>query len=60
MGQIADDMINGCACQLCDQYFTKDGETLYEHGYEVVCWGCWATLTEEEKKFHRKAQADTL
>ena len=35
MGQIADDMINGCCCALCGQYFQK------AHGFPVACIECW-------------------
>lgn len=41
MGEIADDIIDGICCALCGCYFTEDDETLYEHGYPVVCKDCW-------------------
>lgn len=49
MGQIADDMIDGFMCSLCGTYFEE------EHGYPVVCRGCWEDLTEEEKEMYQKA-----
>lgn len=64
MGEIADDLIDGSACEICGQYFLdpddEDGETLYQHGYPVVCKECWSQLTPQEKKFHQKAKAETL
>ena len=35
MGQIADDMVNGCSCSLCGLYFES------EHGYPVLCSECF-------------------
>lgn len=61
MGEVADDMIEGRACELCGQYFENPttGE-LYEHGYPVVCKDCWKDLSPEEKKERNKAQVNTL
>ena len=61
MGEIADDMIEGRACDLCGCYFIhrEDGE-IFEHGYPATCNQCWNKLTKEEKKYHQKAIADTL
>lgn len=61
MGQIADDLIEGKACQLCGQYFfdpVKD--KIYEHGYPVVCHDCWADLTKPQKKGYQKAEVQTI
>jgi hypothetical protein len=62
MGEIADDMIKGRACQVCGQYFvdSKELDTMYEHGYPVTCWDCWNNLTKEEKKHHTKALMRTF
>lgn len=51
MGEIADDMISGFSCSICGVYFEK------EHGYPVVCNGCWEDLTPglREKGGHQKA-----
>lgn len=35
MGEIADDMINGLCCSLCNVYFEE------EHGHPVVCDSCY-------------------
>lgn len=59
MGEIAEDMIDGLACQCCGCYFVKNGE-LYEHGYPVTCWDCWDDLTPEQRKEHIKADVQTL
>jgi hypothetical protein len=56
MGDIADQIINGEACELCVMPF-KNG---YEHGYPVVCKDCWEGLTEEEKKMHQRALVNTI
>lgn len=40
MGEIAQDMVNGCCCQSCGLYFEKDGY-LFCHGYPVVCKVCF-------------------
>ena len=42
MGEIADDMIDGLMCSFCGTYFEE------EHGYPVVCRGCWAGLTSQQ------------
>lgn len=54
MGQIADDMINGYCCSLCGVYFED------EHGYPVVCKGCWDNLSEEDKKNFQLAYFEEL
>jgi len=60
MGEIADDMIDGTSCSACGQYFVDGNDNLYTHGYPVICWDCWNTLTKEEKKLNRKASKPTL
>lgn len=62
MGEIADDMIEGRACELCGCYFIdpENQDQLYEHGHPAVCSSCWSALSKEEKKFHQKAVAETL
>lgn len=71
MGQIADDMIDGTTCSLCGRYFhseevteptTKGGKvyTLFTHGYPVVCWECWKTLSKSEKKDYQRAIKPTI
>ena len=44
MGEIADDMIEGCSCSMCGCYFIdkKDEDYLYKHGYPVACTECWS------------------
>jgi len=54
MGQIADDIIDGLACEFCGIFFEE------EHGHPVVCESCWATLTQKEKKGHVKAYLKEL
>lgn len=41
MGEIADDLINGDACEICGQYFEDEGE-----GYPRQCEQC----KKEEKQ----------
>lgn len=60
MGEIAEDMIDGTACELCGQYFIDKDDTLYTHGYPVVCWSCWDDLDKKEKRVHTKADVQTL
>lgn len=61
MGEIADDMIEGRACQLCGCYFVDDeNDGIYEHGYAVTCKDCWKHLTDKDKKIHKRAEKDTL
>ena len=50
MGEIADDMIDGASCSLCGVYFEK------EHGYPVLCTGCWEPNCGQQKAIHREAQ----
>lgn len=44
MGEIAEDYINGACCSECMSYFEE------EHGYPVVCEGCWSDLLKEATK----------
>lgn len=56
MGEIADDMIEGRACSECGCYFADpEKDSIYEHGYPVLCWDCW----EEGSKL-QKAEVETL
>lgn len=57
MGEIAEDMIEGCCCSQCGQYFAHpaDPERLYCHGYPVLCVECWEPGSELPEAF-----ADTL
>lgn len=66
MGELADQVIEGSACELClipfvnkkdDREGTFEG---YTHGYPAVCSNCWKNLTPEEKKYHQKATKPTL
>lgn len=49
MGEYADDMIYGFACQNCGVYFEE------EHGYPVSCEGCYNSMTKEQRKDVQKA-----
>jgi len=49
MGEIADDVISGAACSWCGVYFTE------EHGYPVICKGCWRGSEPEERADMNKA-----
>jgi hypothetical protein len=42
MGEIADDMVDGCCCSQCGVYFTE------ENGYPVLCWSCWKDVPSSE------------
>ena len=42
MGEVADSMINGECCSWCGIYFED------EHGYPVVCQGCFKDWCEED------------
>jgi hypothetical protein len=59
MGEIADDMIDGTSCSLCGCYFEKQ-DSLFIHGYPVVCWDCWDDLTKDEREMYQKAETKTL
>lgn len=60
MGEHAEDIINGSVCTLCGCMFQDEDGELFTHGYPVVCWGCWAELTSDEKKIYQKAQTETI
>lgn len=61
MGEIADDMVEGRACELCGSYFQdKNTDNIYEHGFPVVCKDCWFDMTNEERKGYTKASVDTF
>lgn len=53
MGEIAEDMVQGTCCHLCNTYFVhKDNtEVLYTHGYPVVCQDCWDHLDEYKEMY---------
>lgn len=53
MGEIAEDMIDGTACQWCGLYFQKDGE-IFIHGYPVVCHGCFKDYYQTTKQVSRQ------
>jgi hypothetical protein len=58
---IADDMVDGSCCQLCGQYFKDpNDQSLYTHGYPVVCWECWDDLAPNERTDYQKATVKTL
>jgi len=52
MGEIADDMVQGACCSQCGIYF--DGE----HGYPVLCAGCWNAATPKEREGLQKAHLE--
>lgn len=62
MGELADQIIDGEACELCLMPFIdpKNPNISYEHGYPVVCWICWDGLTYQEKKHHQRAIVPTI
>lgn len=62
MGEIAEDMIDGTACELCGQYFEdpKNENTAYAHGYPVVCADCWSELSPTERESYQKALVSTF
>lgn len=43
MGDIADDIIDGCCCSICGGYFVykANNDEGFEHGYPVACSECW-------------------
>lgn len=49
MGEIADMIIAGECCELC-QHFFKEAQ-----GYPCMCKGCYSDLSKEEKKDHQEA-----
>lgn len=54
MGEIADDMISGLACQWCGAFFVDDGGNLYEHGFPCICNECWKECLESLPPNKRK------
>jgi hypothetical protein len=54
MGEVADDMVNGACCSQCGTYFVD------EHGFPVLCVGCWRNASPSEKKTHQKATEEEL
>jgi hypothetical protein len=44
MAEIADDMVSGRCCSQCGIYFTA------EHGFPVLCKGCWRHWSPRERK----------
>lgn len=59
MGEYADQIINGECCALCMAQFVRkdDKETIYEHGYPVVCLYCYEPDLGYEKQ-HKKSTTD--
>ncbi len=61
MGEIADDIVEGRCCDICGMYFAGDQpNTMHEHGHPATCRECWRDLSKAEKKYHQKAQRDTI
>ena len=62
MGEMAEDMIDGTACQLCGQYFQdpKNENLAYTHGYPVICDDCWHELLEDEREGYQRAIVKTF
>jgi hypothetical protein len=61
MGEIADDMIEGRACELCGQYFIDKNDDLIDgDGFPQVCKDCWLDLTSYERKTLVKSKYETL
>lgn len=54
MGEIADQMVNGSACQWCGVLFEK------EHGYPVICRNCFDNSTRKERRHIVKATEKEL
>ena len=52
MGEIADMIIDGVCCSLCQHLFNE------LQGYPCVCKECWNILTKEEKENHQLAHED--
>jgi hypothetical protein len=48
MGEIADDMVAGHSCSYCGIYFED------EHGFPVICRGCFRTWQRENRKGKKK------
>jgi len=59
MGEIADDIVDGKMCQLCGCFFVDEKNSLYTHGFPVVCWDCWQELSKEEKQDYARASVNT-
>lgn len=61
MGQIAEDMLDGCCCELCGCYF-EDPTTgdIYTHGHPAVCWDCWDDLTAAECRDYQRSEVNTF
>lgn len=64
MGQAADDIMNGIACELCGEFFAAkiEGKNVHahEHGYPAVCKTCWGDLTKSERRHHQRATVATI
>lgn len=62
MGEIAEDLCDGTACQWCGQYFQdpKKKDHLYTHGHPVLCWSCWNSSKPKERNGLKKAKVKTV
>ena len=54
MGELADDLMEGRCCEWCGIYFEAD------HGYPVICRGCFAEATPEERNGVQRATINEL
>ena len=54
MGEMADLMLEGSTCSLCQIYFVS------EHGFPVLCKACWNDSTEKEREGYSKAFLDEI
>ena len=52
MGEIAEDLADGTRCSDCGQYFRDpdDPQTIYTHGYPVICKDCYREYSKREKR----------
>lgn len=61
MGEIAEDMTDGTCCSYCGQYFQlPNEESLFTHGYPVLCENCWMESNDEERNGYSKSLAPTI
>ena len=51
MGDLANDAVNGLACQECGVYFVQP------HGHLVVCTTCWQDYEPKERAQYKLVRA---
>lgn len=60
MGQIAEDILDGSMCDICNCYFEHPSGGIYVHDHPATCEDCWRELDDSEKQEHTKCDDNII